>query len=252
VPFAAGSAWKGALAVRSTSDAPSVGGDTAAPAPTDTIAFPAALEYVTEARVKVQVQTLHPDKALSPEETNSLDLLAPKRNYQDLCVSPDGSVGALHDFVTKTLTVYEGSTWPESGLPQGGRIVRVIPEFWQPDTYGGYGVNEEFSPDGRHLLVSWGKRIGALLYDARTGRQVTDPHLFPQNLKEYLYSPDWNLGVARNRDGRNANLGSAVAPGSVEARETRRVRASSRDPRWSGATRLYHSKRGDSVRHFFP
>jgi WD40 repeat protein len=105
-------------------------------------------------------------------------------------------MGVLHDFTTKTLTVYEGSEWPDHGMPTGGRIVRVIPEFWQPPVYGGYAVGTEFSPDGRYLLVSWGKRIGVLLYDTRTWQPVTDPRVFPQNLKEYLHTPDWALGVA--------------------------------------------------------
>jgi len=35
-----------------------------------------------------------------------------------------------------------------------------------------------------------------MLYDTAVWEPVTDPRLFPQNLKEYLPSPDWNLGVA--------------------------------------------------------
>jgi WD40 repeat protein len=103
--------------------------------------------------------------------------------------------------VTKTLTVYQGSTWPEYGLTKGGSIVRVIPEFWQPDVYGGYAVGSEFSPDGRYLLVSWGARVGLLLYDTSTWQPVTDPHLFPQHLKEYIHSADWNLGLAVTETG---------------------------------------------------
>jgi hypothetical protein len=46
MPFAAGRAWKGALAVGNTSDVPTVGDDTGATAPTDTAALPVALAYV--------------------------------------------------------------------------------------------------------------------------------------------------------------------------------------------------------------
>ncbi len=108
----------------------------------------------------------------------------------------------LHSFVTKTLTVYQGSVWPQNGgMPEGGKIIRVIPEFWQPPQHGGYWVNGEFSPDGHYLLVSWGQRIGALLFDTTSWEPVTDRRLFPQNLKEYLHSPDWNLGIAVADDG---------------------------------------------------
>lgn len=126
----------------------------------------------------------------------------PRRNYDALSVSPDGSTGVLHDFTTKTLTVYAAGAWPENGgLPKDGKIVRVIPEFWQPPVYGGYVVNSEFSPDGRSLLVTWGNRIGALLYDTGTWQPITDTRLFPQNLKEYLHSPDWSQGIAVTGDG---------------------------------------------------
>lgn len=154
---------------------------------------------ITGARIKVQMPVFQPDKVWSPEETQSLDLPKTTRPWgirNPLIVSPDGSVGVLHDFVTKTLTVYSGGDWPMAGMPDKSRILRVLPEFWQPDTYGGYAVGGEFSPNGRYLLVRWGNRIGALLYDTATWQPVTDPRLFPQNLKEYLPSPDWDLGVA--------------------------------------------------------
>jgi len=70
-------------------------------------------------------------------------------------------VSVLHDFATKTLTVYSGTVLPGHGMPDQSRIIRVLQEFWQPDTYGGYIVGGEFSPDGRYLLVRWGGRIGA-------------------------------------------------------------------------------------------
>jgi WD40 repeat protein len=151
---------------------------------------------LTGARIQIVTPALQPDRALTPEEADSLNLPVQQTNHDFLFVSPDGKVGVLHDFVTKTLTVYEGSSWPQPGLPQGGKIVRVIPEFWQPAVYGGYAVKGEFSPDGRCFLVSWGNRVGALLYDTSTWQPVTDPHLFPQKLKEYVPSPDWNWGIA--------------------------------------------------------
>jgi hypothetical protein len=151
---------------------------------------------LTGARIKIVTPSFQPDKVLRPEEVESLYRSVRGRGYNDLSVSSDGSIGVLHDFTTKTLTIYEGSRWPDYGLPTGGKTVRVIPEFWQPPTYGGYGVNTEFSPDNRYLLVTWGMRIGALLYDTSTWKPITDPHVFPQNLKEYLHTPDWDLGIA--------------------------------------------------------
>ncbi len=152
---------------------------------------------ITGARIQVVTPLLKPDRVLLPDEAGSLDLPAPRRPYDDISVSPDGSIGVLHDFVTKTLTVYQGSTWPEhGGMPVGGKILRVIPEFWQPPVYGGYSVNGEFSPDGRYFLVTWGKRIGAVLFDTASWKPVSDPQLFPRNLKEYLPAPEWDLGIA--------------------------------------------------------
>jgi len=136
---------------------------------------------LTGARVDVLLPTFQPDKKWSPDEARNL---------------------GMHDFVTKTLTVYEGSAWPEKGgMPRGGNIVRVIPEFWQPPTYGGYWVNGWFTPDGRYLLVKWGLHVGALMYDTKTWEPVTDPKLFPQNLSNYLPSEDWRLGIAVTNDG---------------------------------------------------
>jgi hypothetical protein len=149
----------------------------------------------------VLAPVLQPDKVWTPEESGSLNLPAPKEEYPDYSVSPDGSVGVMHDSAAKTLEVYEGSTWQEHHMPQGGELVHEIPEFWQPPVYGGYWVGGEFSPDGHYLLVTWGKRIGALLFDTTTWQPVTDPRLFPQNLKEYLHAPDWNLGIAVNDAG---------------------------------------------------
>lgn len=117
-------------------------------------------------------------------------------------MSPTGSTCISDDYVTKTLTVYEGSDCSSGGLPKGGKIVRVIPEFWQGSGLrAAYAEDREFSPDGRYLLVSWGERIGAMLFDTSTWKPVTEPHLFPQNLKEYLHSPDWDLGIAVNEAG---------------------------------------------------
>ena len=154
---------------------------------------------LTGARIKIQSPVFQPNKVWSPEEAQSLDLPGTARPWgirNPFIVSPDGSVGVLHDFVTKTLTVYRGSDWPERGMPDKSRIIRVLQEFWQPDVYGGYAVGGEFSPDGQYLLVRWGGHIGAMLYDTTTWQPVTDPRLFPQNLKEYLPSPDWDLGIA--------------------------------------------------------
>ena len=154
---------------------------------------------LTAARIKIRPLVFQPDKVWRPEEAQSLGPPETVKFWgirNPLIASPDGSVGVLHDFVTKTLTVYRGSDWPEHGMPDQSRMIRVLPEFWQPDTYGGYAVGGEFSPDGRYLLVRWGARIGAMLYDTATWQPVTDPRLFPQNLKEYLPSPDWDLGIA--------------------------------------------------------
>jgi hypothetical protein len=151
---------------------------------------------LTGARIQIVTPAFQPDRVLTPEGTDSLNLPVQRPNNDVLFVSPDGTVGVLHDFVTKTLTVYEGSSWSQPGLPQGGKTVRVIPEFWQPAVYGGYAVKGEFSPDGRWFLVSWGNRVGAVLYDTSTWQVVTDPHRFPQKLKEYVPSPDWDLGIA--------------------------------------------------------
>lgn len=155
----------------------------------------------TGARIEIPSPVFQPDRVWSPDDAKSLGLSGTSRPWgirNPFISSPDGSVGVLHDFVTKTMTVYRGSDWPEHGMPDQSRIIRVLQEFWQPDTYGGYAVSGEFSPDGRYLLVRWGACIGAMLYDSATWQPVTDPHLFPQNLKEYLPSPDWNLGIAVN------------------------------------------------------
>jgi hypothetical protein len=152
---------------------------------------------ITGARINILTPVLHPDRIVPSDEARGLNLPSSYNGQGDRPTSPDGSLIVLHDFVTKTLTVYQGSTWPENGgMPQGGKIIRVIQEFWQPDVYGGYLVGTEFSPDGRYLLVTWGERIGALLFDTGTWQPVTDPQIFPQNLKEYLHSPDWSLGIA--------------------------------------------------------
>jgi hypothetical protein len=151
---------------------------------------------LTGARIEIVTPVFKPDRILAPDETLGLNLPKPRQTMgPDRTISPDGSIGVLHDYVTKTLTVYQGSAWPQNGgMPQGGEIVRVIPEFWQPDVYGGYWVTGEFSPDARYFLVNWG--VGALLFDTTTWQPITDPRIFPQNLKEFLHSPDWSLGVA--------------------------------------------------------
>ncbi len=152
---------------------------------------------LTDARITIVTPVLQSDKTWAPEEVKGLDFPPPMAIIpKALYVSPDRTIGVLHDFATNTLTVYEGNSWPEIAPTQGKKIIREIREFWQPPLPYGYSVNGEFSPDGRYLLVTWGNRIGALLYDTRTWEPVTDPHLFPQTLKEYLHSPDWSLGVA--------------------------------------------------------
>jgi hypothetical protein len=152
---------------------------------------------LTDARIRIVTPILQPDKTWAPEEAKGLDLPPPMAiSPRALYVSPDGSIGVLHDSATNTLTVYEGNSWPEIAPTRGKKIIREIREFWQPPLPYGYSVNGKFSPDGRYLLVTWGNRIGALLYDTRTWEPVTDPHLFPQTLKEYVHSPDWSLGVA--------------------------------------------------------
>jgi len=154
---------------------------------------------LTGARVKVITPVFQADRVLTGEETQGLGLLPPAkaRHFNSNTFSPDGSIGVVHDFVTKTLTVYKVTPSSANGWPRDKNdILRVIDEFWQPPVYGGYWVNTEFSPDGRWLLVTWGNRVGALLYDTSTWQPVTDPRLFPQSLKEYLPSPDWKLGVA--------------------------------------------------------
>lgn len=149
---------------------------------------------LTRCRIPIPLLVIDPTRTLTEGEAKRLGLPEPEKEGPH--ISPDGSICVADDFVTKTLTVYEGGIWQQSCYSSGGRIAHVIQEFWQPDEYGGYLLNEEFSPDGRYLLVSWGNRVGALLYDTSTGQPVSDPHLFPQNLKEYLHTPDWDLGIA--------------------------------------------------------
>jgi hypothetical protein len=153
---------------------------------------------LTGARVKVVTPVFKPDDVWTGDEAESLGLgIERTRGRNANAFSPDKSIGVVHDFVTKTLTVYKVTPSSANGWPQDKNdILRVIDEFWQPPVYGGYWVNTEFSPDGRWLLVTWGNRIGALLYDTSTWEPVNDLHLFPQSLKEYLPSPDWDLGVA--------------------------------------------------------
>jgi hypothetical protein len=156
---------------------------------------------LTGARIRIQAPVFQPDKIWTPDEARGLDLPPPTPigdRQAGISLSPDGSISVMHDFSTKTLTVYEGM--PQLDLPQGGKVIRVLPEFWQPPVYGGYWVNTEFSPDGRYLLATWG-RIGALLYSTSTWQPVTDPHLFPQNLKEYIHSPNWEFGIAVTESG---------------------------------------------------
>ncbi len=158
---------------------------------------------LTGARVKVITPLFQPDKIWTGHDPQALGLPVQKTGHFDSSsLSPDGSIGVAHDFVTKTLTVFKmapgsANRWPANPAD----IIRVIDEFWQPPVYGGYGVSSAFSPDGRWLLVTWGKRIGALLYDTSTWQPVTDPRLFPQDLKEYIPSSDWNLGVVVNDAG---------------------------------------------------
>ena len=152
---------------------------------------------LTQVRIRIGTPGFQPDKTWTAEEAKHLAIPAPTDcNLEVLCVSPDRSIGVAHNFETNTLTVYQVTWWPEIGRAQEKKIIRVIPEFWQPPAPRGYGVSGEFSPDGRLFLVAWGMRIGALLYDTATWQPVTDPHLFPQNLKEYLHSSDWDMGVA--------------------------------------------------------
>lgn len=157
---------------------------------------------ITGARINVLAPVLHPNRVVPPDEVRSLNLPPTWSQHGKPPTSPDGSTTVVQDFVTKTLTVYRGGTWPENAaVPLGGKIIRVIKEFWQPDVYGGYLLDLEFSPDGRYLLVTWGVRVGALLFDTTSWQPVTDPRVFPQNLKEYLHSPDWSLGIAVNDSG---------------------------------------------------
>jgi hypothetical protein len=149
---------------------------------------------LTGARIQVMTPVLKPDRVVPPEEAASLRLSVSQPDENE-AVSPDGSIGVSHDFQTRTLTVYEVGKWP-----QPRKTIRTIPEFWQPQ-YGEYGVDSEFSPDGRFLLVTWGSRIGALLFDTSTWEPITDPNEFPQNLKEYLHSPDWRWGIAVTKAG---------------------------------------------------
>lgn len=154
---------------------------------------------LTGARIKIVTPIFQPDKTSPPAKTGSLDLARGVATFQDRCglfKNSDGSIGVAHDWAAKTLTVYNTSNWTACGPPEAAKIIRVIQEFWQPNGPGGYVVKGEFSPDGRFLLVSWGNRIGALLYDTGTWKPVTDPHLILQNLKEYLHSSDWSLGIA--------------------------------------------------------
>jgi hypothetical protein len=143
---------------------------------------------LTGARIKVVTPVLMPDRVVPPDEAAHLNLPVHQPNGNQT-VSPDGKIGVSND-QARTLTVYEPGKWP-----QPYKTIRTIPEFWQPQ-YGDYGVDSEFSPDGRFLLVTWGPRVGALLFDTTTWEPITDPQQFPQNLKEYLHGPDWRWGIA--------------------------------------------------------
>jgi len=156
---------------------------------------------LTKARIKIMTPAFQPDKVLRPEDAGNLAPAVACAGRVFLTISRDCSLAVEHDLVTKTLIVYQGRAGSQNGPVMGGSIIRVIPEFWQPDVYGGYAVGTEFSPDDRYLLVAWGARVGVLLYDTSTWEPVTDPNVFPQNLKEYLHTPDWALGVGVNEAG---------------------------------------------------
>ena len=145
---------------------------------------------LTKARMQVLTPMFTPAKVWPPEEARSL-ALPPRESKTPWrgTVSPDGSIRVEHDFVHHTMTVYEAESDKE---------LRVIHEFWQNGQAngGGYVTLTNFSPDGRHLLVRWGKQEGAVLYDTRTWQVVRDLKLFPQELIDYQPSSDWHLGLA--------------------------------------------------------
>lgn len=184
---------------------------------------------LTGVDIPIILPTLVADRPMLPEEVNGLGLKSPRERFDFLTVSPDGAIGVVHDFSTKTLTVYEGGNWQSGGLPRGGRVVRTIEETWQPPVYGGYWVDTAFTPDARYLLVTWGGHVGAMFYDAKTWEPVTDANVFPQHLKEYLPSADWAVGVAVTEsrealiwDARTHRIVSKL-PGLGTLREPRKV-----------------------------
>lgn len=141
------------------------------------------------ARIKVVTPLFKAKRMVPVEEAGPLNLSMP-RVAAERALSPDGSISVDHNFTTNLLTVAEARAGPNPP-----KVICTIPEFWQPER-GGYVVNSEFSPDSRFLLVTWGLRVGALLFDTTTWQPITDPKLFPQHLKEYLHSPDWHWGIA--------------------------------------------------------
>ncbi len=141
---------------------------------------------LTGARIKVVTPLFKAERTVPVEEAGRLNLSIPRRRAES-AISPNGSISVHHNFSTRLLTVMEESKPP--------KVVSTIPEFWQPER-GGYVVNPEFSPDGRFLLVTWGLRVGALLFDTSTWQPITDAKLFPQHVKEYLHSHDWHWGIA--------------------------------------------------------
>lgn len=153
---------------------------------------------LTGASLVVPTPVFHPGNIWTPDEARKLNLLVPARQYN---MSHDGTIGVLHDFVTKTLTVFkETSRTLNGGMPDAADTIHTIGEFWQPPEYGGYSVDTEFSADDQYLLVTC-EPLGVLLYDTKTWQPVTDPHLFPQNLAEYFPSLNWEVGLAETASG---------------------------------------------------
>jgi len=132
---------------------------------------------LTGARIRITTPIFTADWIVPVGEAERMNF-STSRTDAERALSPDGSISVHHNYSTKLLTVME----ERAGL-EPPKIISKIPEFWQQDS-GGYGVNSEFSPDGRFLLVTWGLRIGALLFDTSTWQPITDVQLFPQHQKE--------------------------------------------------------------------
>jgi hypothetical protein len=161
---------------------------------------------VTGVRISVRTPVLHPDTVWSAKQTETSGLWAAKHEEcgGDICgliVSPNKTIAVFHDGSNNTLEVVQGSTRPGSGYFSVSKVLRKIPETWQPAN-GGCDAGGNFSPDGGYFLVTLLCHEGVVLYDTREWELIADSRVFPQRLTEYLPFADWRLGIAVKKNRR--------------------------------------------------